>query len=457
MSQTLEQMLPRTRPVVRTFLWGTVSAGYLRIAGAGLSLVSTLVLARYLGYAAFGEFAFASATVQFMTILAKLGLDNTSLRFVAQYRQSEQIERLWGFVRTAANASGLASCALALLVAVSTLVFQDSFSGQLSTCLLASAGLLAFLPLLQLYEAMLIALGRSIQGLLSPVITPLLFMALLFVSSKLFPKPLGSPTAMLLYITAAMGAFLVARALLRQSLAPLKNRFTSTETVSSTWFAMAMPMLALHVLVYIQGQSATLFCGLFLSTEESGLYATASRIAGVALLGLQSVVTLASPRMAALHGAACEDELRKYVQLCSWASLASCLPLALVLALAGRPLLAFFGPEFVAGYVPMLLLLVGTVVCAATGPVAQLLYMTGHYNACLKLYAVIAGLAVVSQVLLIPHYGILGAAITTTGAQVVWNLALVYLAKSKLNVNALVQIASLTRYLRQWQAHRVLK
>lgn len=457
MSQTIEQIAPRTRPVVRTFLWCTVSAGYLRIAGAGLSLVSTLALARYLGFAAFGEFAFASAIIQFMTILAKLGLDNTSLRFVAQYRQSDQIERLWKFVKSAANASGLASCVLATLVAVTTLVFQDSFSGQLSTCLLMSAGLLAFLPLLQLYEAMLIAMGRSIQGLLSPIITPLLFMALLFVSSKVFPTQLGSPTAMLLYITAAMGSFLVARALLRQSLMPLKNRFASAEGFSPTWLAMAMPMLALHVLVYIQGQSATIFCGLFLSTEESGLYSMASRIAGVALLGLQSVVTLAAPRMAALHSADREDELRKYVQMCSWASLASCLPLALILALVGRPLLAFFGPDFVAGYVPMLLLLVGTVVCAATGPVAQLLYMTGYYNACLKLYAVISGVAVVCLVLLIPRYGILGAAITTAGAQVAWNLALVYLAKSKLNVNSLVQVASLTQYLRKSQAHRVLK
>ena len=443
MSQTLEHVSPNIRPFIRIFALGAISAGCMRVVAVGLAFASTLAMARFLGFGAFGEFAFATATFQIATVIAKLGFDNTSLRFVAQYRELKKDGLLWAMVSAAANYSGLASCGVAALIAAIALLLSAQLGGQLSTCLLFSAVVAAILPLTQVYEAMLVALGCAVQGLISPILTPLLFIGCVLGANRVWGTALNSPTAMLLYAAATLASFLVARALLRNSLRKYKSDGRSFSSARHDWLAMALPMMALNVLVYVQGQSGTLLSGLFLGTEGAGLYATVSRIAGVALFGLQSINIVAAPRMAALHGMGKTSELQQYVQLCSWGSLAFALPLAILFGLLGRPILFLFGQEFVAGYGPLLILLLALVVNAATGSVAQLLYMTGHHSTCLRLCAVMAAVALVLQIALIPQFGVMGAAITTAVIQVVWNLVLVHMARAKLGLWSLVSISLL--------------
>jgi len=384
-----------------------------------------------------------------LSLVAKLGFDNTSLRFVAQYRAVHNHNLLWGLVRYSSRLSGLASVAGAVLLATTALLLQSDINGDLATCLMLAGGVLAIMPLTQVYEATLIALGRVVQGLTSLIVTPLLFMVLLFAMNRWTGIALASPTAMLLYIAASLASFLIVRGLLRQSLGQYLPGNRAAPTSHGAWLAMAIPMMALHVLVYIQGQSGTILCGLFLGTEQSGLYTTAARMAGLAVFGLQSINTIAAPRIAALHGSGRTHELQDYMQMCSWGSLGFALPLAVLIGILARPLLMLFGPEFVAGQGPLLILLFGLVINAATGPVAQLLYMTGHHAACLKLYAAMATVVLALQIFCIPRYGIMGAAVITCGVQIVWNISLVFMAKARLGVWSLVSVSSLTRGFRE--------
>jgi O-antigen/teichoic acid export membrane protein len=98
----------------------------------------------------------------------------------------------------------------------------------------------------------------------------------------------------------------------------------------------------------------------------------------------------------------------------TWATAAVGLLVGAVLIVAGPWLLGLFGPEFVAGYPALVVLVVGQVVNAATGSVGVVLGMTGHAGRLFVNAGLTAVLTVVLNILLIPQLGIVGSALATS-------------------------------------------
>jgi O-antigen/teichoic acid export membrane protein len=82
--------------------------------------------------------------------------------------------------------------------------------------------------------------------------------------------------------------------------------------------------------------------------------------------------------------------------------------------------------------------LTGLVLRSATIPVEYLLNMTGHHRDTMRVYALAAVANVGLNFLLIPAYGILGAAIATYTAMLSGNFCLYLLVRKRLGVNAFV-------------------
>ena len=89
-----------------------------------------------------------------------------------------------------------------------------------------------------------------------------------------------------------------------------------------------------------------------------------------------------------------------------------------------------FGAEFEAGAASLVILAVGRLVSSMTGPVGSVLSVTGHQRINLAVYGAAAGLQLMLDLILIPQYGIVGAAVASTVAMVAWN-AVLYIAVVK--------------------------
>ena len=100
---------------------------------------------------------------------------------------------------------------------------------------------------------------------------------------------------------------------------------------------------------------------------------------------------------------------RETVAWTFWPSLA----MAVVVLLLGELMLTLFGPDFVAGYPLLFLLCIGVVARSAVGPCESLLTMTGNQNVCAFVYALTLALNIALSIVLIPLYGLWGAAIAT--------------------------------------------
>ena len=104
----------------------------------------------------------------------------------------------------------------------------------------------------------------------------------------------------------------------------------------------------------------------------------------------------------------------------------------------GEPMLMLFGPGFDAGYPLLFLLVFGVVARAAVGPCESLLTMSGNQNICAFVYAMTLALNIALSVVLIPHFGLWGAAIATASSMIFEASALSFTVWRKLGIVMLI-------------------
>jgi O-antigen/teichoic acid export membrane protein len=86
--------------------------------------------------------------------------------------------------------------------------------------------------------------------------------------------------------------------------------------------------------------------------------------------------------------------------------------------------LLLFGRDFTGGQTPLTILCIGQLVNAAMGSVGYLLIMTGHGRDAAVGIAAGAGVNLLLSALLIPHWGVNGAAAASAIGLIVWNVVL---------------------------------
>ncbi|MDP3526489.1 MAG: polysaccharide biosynthesis C-terminal domain-containing protein, partial [Hoeflea sp.] len=87
--------------------------------------------------------------------------------------------------------------------------------------------------------------------------------------------------------------------------------------------------------------------------------------------------------------------------------------------LAGPFLLSLFGPAFQEGHMIMVVLFAGILAKAMVGPGEVVLTMTGEHKICAAIYAAALAANLALNVMLIPAWGLMGAAAATACAMMI--------------------------------------
>jgi O-antigen/teichoic acid export membrane protein len=110
-------------------------------------------------------------------------------------------------------------------------------------------------------------------------------------------------------------------------------------------------------------------------------------------------------------------------QAASW-TLCAAVCIALALAVLAEPILTWFGKDFADGVPALRILLVGQVIAASYGSQLSVMTMTEHERGAAALLMLSVFVNVVASVVFISMFGLIGAAIATSIALIVWNLAM---------------------------------
>ena len=217
---------------------------------------------------------------------------------------------------------------------------------------------------------------------------------------------------------------------------PAKNTFPGYRKASTTWLLGAFPFVVISGIAIINQRTDRLMLGALQDMESVGLYSVAVQMAMVVNFTLIGINQAIAPLVAERHDANRGKELQKtLIQATNIATIGSLLIVA-ALVLLGPIVLAVFGPKFSASYLPMIILAVGQLLNVASGPAGTILSMSRHE----RFVGIGMSISVVCNILLnymlIPSYGVSGAAIATALSVGIWNLLMVVFAKRHLGIDA---------------------
>jgi O-antigen/teichoic acid export membrane protein len=417
--------------VIRFLLKGTFISTASRVGGVALGYVAHLLLSRMLGLHSYGEYVVALGWALVLTLPARAGFDNSALRFSTIYIEEGRSAELRGFVQLAGAVIGLSS----ILAAIVMVVLASRFDRGISvTALIWGAVTILPLALLGVGSAILRTTKRIFASQFYDQLLRPGLLILLICAVGAGGRAMHATTALMLTAAAAV---LALAALLGHLLRVLAPSLKSAADYSHwrEWFFLSLPLLVTGVMQEMLNQLEIILLGSLASARDAGLFAAAWRLAGLAPFALAALGTVSGPLVASAYHRRDRAELHRIASLSARIGLAFAAVASGLLLLAGRPLLALFGPEFPRAYPALAILLVGGMVNAFTGIVGYLLILTGRQTQALLIFAGGLIVSIALNLLLIPPFGMVGAAIASATALSCWNLAMLAYVRRAIGID----------------------
>jgi len=409
----------------------------LKVAYTGLTFIATMLLARLLGAAGYGVYAYVYSLITVLSIPSQFGLPPLVLRETAKGIARNEPALVRGIWVWSGRFVALASLGLVLVGGVGAWIWRARFHGVYLTTFAWALLLVPLVALGNLRGAALRGLRLVVQGQLPEnLIQPCALTVLLAIVLLLGYSP--SPAqAMACQVAAAAVAFGVGAWLLVRA-TPAEVRQIRPRFEGHLWLRSVLPLALIGAMRLINKNASVLILGLFVPPDQIGIYRLAVQISVLASLGLLAMNMVVAPRFAGLYARRDTERLQRLVTSSARAILGFNLLVTLGFALLGRWFLrVFFGTEFVAAYLPLMILLVGQFVNSAVGSVGVLLNMTGHEQDAAWGMLVSAVVGVLLNLLLVPLAGVAGAAVGTGGGLITGNVLLWWMVRRRLGINSL--------------------
>lgn len=417
------------------FARGASGAFLGKILGMGLGFLLQIFMARVLGVDQYGSYMYALAWVSIAMMLALLGYDTALLRFIARYQAEQDWGKLRGVLRHAMWWVLLGGLLVAALASLLTWLLSARMEAGLAPVMFAAVPLIPILALSSLRQSALRGYKQVFRAELpESIFRPLLIMAMIWVWWSWQGK-VSATEAMFVQTAAALAAFILGGWWLHR--ATPAGVYTVAPKYDPEWARVALPMLMIAGLHIILKQTDVVMIGILTGSRDSGIYGAMVRLADLAVFGLTAANAITGTLISELYSTGRKAELQRLLTLSSRVVLAFTLAVSAVLVVGGNWIAGLFGPEFTSGVSALWILLAAQMVNAATGPVGYLMTMTGHQNQALVIQGLAAVINVVLNLLLIPSFGMAGAAIATATAIIFWNIAMFVYVKRQLGLRSM--------------------
>jgi O-antigen/teichoic acid export membrane protein len=419
----------------------------IRLAAMVLNFAVMVALARVMGLAEFGTVNVSLALLSILVIPAAFGYETAAIRFTALGRDDGPLLRSLSlrFARTVALTSLLTCLAVGVAAGVEQALGNSD----------SALGLALLIPILPCFafvrvgEAWLRGVGMLTRALVSSgVILPLLTLVFAFGAWLLggrghsvgIAEALGARALATAVALVAVGTFVFGKLQWR-----LQPRRAPDPEVATEIHRTALVLCGVSALAMFVIQADIVAVSFFDGSASAGIYSAAARITQATNVALLAVNFVLSPHIARLAANGETARLQREVgAAATWS--ARLIAVAFVVALVGSPvILDVFGPGFDAGANALRILMAGQLFNAFCGPAAAALTMSGGQLAALRILAFSVLVQVVLFALLIPPFGLVGAACSTVACGTVANLGFVYYARRTLGIWSLP--TALVRFL----------
>lgn len=403
---------------LRSALIGAATSLTVKVAAAAAGVGLTVLIARRFGTTGSGTWVLANTFLMIAGYVALCGLDYGTIRAIAIYKATDRWAAIRAWTWTGVAILAVSSIPVTLAVWAGTPWLRRILgeSGQFASLMQIMALGVAPYTALRLTAGLLRGLRRfAFADMLDSGLIPATLSILILA---LDVRSLDTAGALYVGIASAgaIGGLLAWFVILGGQGRP-RDRLLPAEALTRS-LPMAGTVLATLATPWIM----TLCLARFATTAEVGIFRVALQFALLLGFLLNAAETGLSPQIAALHSQGKLKELLNSARQITLLLVVLGGGASLALLIFTKAFLSIMGPEFEAGATAMRILIAAQIFNLATGPVGSFMVMTGLERVSFR-NALAGGLTVlVLSALLVPRFGIEGAAIAGGASTVLRNL-----------------------------------
>jgi O-antigen/teichoic acid export membrane protein len=409
----------------------------VRVASAGLALVSQVLLARWMGSFEFGIYIYAWTWVLMIGALSDLGLSSAARRFIPEYVELKTFDLLRGFLSGSRWLSIAVATAIGAAGVVAVWLLTPYLDNFAVVPLYLACVIIPIYGLVQSQAGIAQSFDWPNLALMPFYIWRQLTITALIGAAYLIGAPTDAVTAMIVAAittwAVTIGQMFVLNRRLKDKVPPGPRRYEV-----KTWFATSIPIFVVEGFYLLLTYVDILALEHYRSPDEVAVYYAGARLLAIVAFVYFAIAGATTHKFTEYHVSGDSKRLASFfaetIKWTFWPSLAVC---AAILAF-GKPLLGLFGADFESGYDVMFILSVGMLARAAVGPAERLLNMLGERKQCAAIYAVAFAINLVLCIVLIPRIGIEGAAVATSTALVFESILLYLVAKRRLGFHVFI-------------------
>ena len=413
------------------------AAFLIRVASAAIIYLTQVLLARWMGRFEFGIYVYVWAWVGFLGMLSPIGVAYSAQRFIPEYRTREDHDGLRGFLRGSRRLCLALGAGAGAALAGTVWLLADRIPAYYFAPFMLASLALAIFAVSSIQDSIARAFNRIDLALIPGYVAhPLLIMAAM-AAIHFSGLPVTARDALIAACAAFWLVVLTQGVLLDRTLArdvaPGARRYEL-----ATWIKTSLPIFLVDSFFILLTYVDILVLQAFVGPAEVAVYYAATKTLVMISFVYFAVAAASAHRFSEYHVAGETEKLARFVaDTIRWTFWPSA-TLAIGLLIVGKPLLSLFGPGFSEGYPLIFVLVIGLLARSSVGPSERLLNMVGEQTACAMIYACAFATNLVLCLLLIPRFGLIGAAASTATAIVTESTLLFVVTKRRLGLHIFV-------------------
>ena len=187
------------------------------------------------------------------------------------------------------------------------------------------------------------------------------------------------------------------------------HNFSSTEILRASY-----PMALSAISYFLMQSTDVLFISAYDTFESVAYYSIAVKLATVTALALISVNIVIAPKIASIYNDKNFSQLKLILKKATRMNVVISLPIIIILLFFSEYVLSTFGSNYILAKNALWILLIAQFFNSITGPSALYLNMTGRQKKLNVILVISLLINVLLNIILVPDFGMLGAAISTT-------------------------------------------
>jgi len=394
------------------------SAGFLFISlivSRALGYITRLLIAKNFGAGDYGLVYLGASIFGLITVFCLFGLPQALERYIPEFRVKKEWRKIKGVI--------IGSLKISLILAIFFGALLFIFSPQISIIFFNNSNLTNILRIFSfalpfaVASSIFVFATRGFQTIKYDVYSLKIgksVLTIIFVSIFIL-LGFGVLSVALSYALAIVFASFLSFYFLEKKVFPILKTKIKSKNITKKILSFSAPLMLSNLMWNIVIYIDTIMVGYFLAAKDVGVYQAAAPTAQLMMIISVSLLSLFLPIMSDLFARKKHRELENvYSTVTKWSFYIN-LPFLFIFLIFPKAILnVFFGGEFVSGFLALSVLSVGFIFHSFGNLFSQIINL--HEKTKLHFYNNIFAmlLAVVLNFLLIPLFGVTGAAFATT-------------------------------------------